>query len=202
MAIPFHKNVSSIEALHSSIEYDAQVCRWFQRYLSHPQLQKRLSSSLGFQKQYINLKKLEMFTGLLLCIILAIIATVLVSKQQLLLLAVIPTIGGVIKLNSLRRKQTADICRDLLLQDKESLRIESKTLFQICEIYGRNLNIPTLVDTITAQDAIMRKTFLYACVVTCFIYPFGFWDNWVNIIGSYALIQTFVNTPLVFDRLK
>lgn len=202
MAIPFHKNVSSIEALHSSIEYDAQVCRWFQRYLSHPTLQTCISKSANLHKQYNILKNLQRYTCGLLFVILAVVATVLVTKQQLLSLTILPMIWGIYKLTALRRKQTADICCAILLEDKPNIQFESKTLFQICEIYGKDLNIPTLVDTITSQDAIMRRTFIFACVTTCFIYPFGFWDNWVIIIGSYALIQTLVNTPLVFDRLK
>lgn len=202
MAIPFHKNVSSIEALHSSIEYDAQVCRWFQRYLSHPTLQARIAKSSNLKKQYTILKNWERYTCILLMIILATAATALMTKQHYLSLIIIPLIWAICKMTEQRRKQTADICCALLLEDKPLIQFESKTLFQLCEIYGKELNMPTLVDTITSQDAIMRRTFIFACVTTCFIYPFGFWDNWVIIIGSYVLIQTLVNTPLVFDRLK
>jgi hypothetical protein len=202
MAIPFHKPVSSIEAIQSSIECDSQVCRWFLRYIYHPSVQRRTPNSVELQNHYKTLKKFERYTWALLIILAGVTITVFLTKENLFFVLGIPVLYGIYRCSSMRRKQVAAISCALLEEDRENIQFESKTLFQICEIYGKKLDIPTLVDTITGRDAIMRRTFIFACVTTCFIYPFGFWDNWVIIIGSYFLIQTFVNTPLVFDRLK
>ena len=202
MAIPFHKAVSSIEAIQSSIEYDAQVYRWFLRYITHPAVQNRQTKCLDLQKQYNALKKFTRYTWVLLFAFLGITITVFVTTKYLFFLLAGPVIWGIYKCSSLRREKVASISCSMLKENNENIQFESKTLFQICEIYGRRLNIPTLVDTITSQDAIMRKTFICACVITCFIYPLDFWNNWLIVFASFFLIQTIINTPLVFDRLK
>lgn len=202
MSIPFHKPVSSIEAIKSSIECDPQVYRWFLRYIEHPSAQERTPVTVKLQKHYKTLKNLERYTWALLTILAGFTLTFLLTKKIFFLLPGIPALWGLYQCSSMRRIQVAMISCAFLNEEKKNIQLESKTLFQICEILGNRLNIPTLVDTITSQDAIMRRNFIFACVSTCFIYPFGFWDNWIIIIGSYILIQTLINTPLVFDRLK
>lgn len=202
MAIPFHKPVSSIEAIRSSIECDPQVYRWFLRYIYHPSIQKQTPINFELQKHYKTLRNFERYTWALLVILAGITLTVFLTKENLFFILGIPVIWGYYRCTSMRRKQVATISCALLNHDNENIQFESKTLFQICEIYGKGLNIPTLVDTITHQDASMRRTFIFACVTTCFIYPLDFWSNWLIIFASFFLIQTLINTPLVFDRLK
>ena len=105
------------------------------------------------------------------------------------------------KLSTQHKENVAEISCSLLRMDREAIKLESQTLYQICEYYGKMLSISTLVDIITKQDDILRKTLIYTCVLTCFIYPLDFWNDWV-IVAAFFVVQAAINTPLVFDRLK
>lgn len=201
MAIPFHKRINSIETVHSSIRHDPQVYRWFIKFVSHPSIRARLKSSHEDQERYALLKKITTCqTGIYILLMLLIIV-IFLTRQFIWLALSIPILLRMHKLTTAQKKNIAEISCSLLKMDSESLNLESKTLYQICEHYGRILSTSSLVDIITKQDDILRKTIIYTCVVTCLIYPIGFWNDWI-ILASFILARAVINTPLVFDRLK
>jgi hypothetical protein len=202
MAIPFHKAVSSIDSICSSIENDHHVHRWFTKFVSHPEIKKRLADSPADQQTYQATRILELSKTAAFVILLAVFGAAFLAKQNLLLLLGIPVLFGIHRLTELHKRKVAAISRSVLTLDREAIKLEAQTLYQICEYYGQNLKIPTLVDVIAHQDDILRHTVIYACVITCFIYPLDFWNNWFIVFGSFFLVQMAINTPLVFDHLK
>ncbi len=202
MAIPFHKAVSSIDSICSSIENDHHVYRWFIKFISHPEIKKRLEKSLSDQQAYKAVRNLELFKSAAFFFLMAIFVTAFLAKQNLLLILGIPVLYGIHRLTELHKKKIAEISRSILNLDRDAIKLEAQTLYQICEHYGQMLKIPTLVDVIAHQDDILRHTVIYACVITCFIYPLDFLNNWAIVFGSFFIVQLAINTPLVFDHLK
>lgn len=202
MAIPFHKSVSSIDSICSSIENDHHVYRWFIKFISHPEVKKRLENSLSDQKTYKALKNIELCKNAAFVFLLSVFAAAFIAKQNLLLVLGIPILFGIHKLTESHKQKVAAISRSILTLDRDAIKLEAQTLYQICENYGQLLKIPTLVDVIAHQDDILRHTVIYACVITCFIYPLDFLNNWAIVFGSFFIVQLAINTPLVFDHLK
>ena len=202
MAIPFHKAINSIESIHSSIRTDRQVYRWFLKFISHPSIKARLRDSQEDQKYYTVLKKITAYKIGIYILEAFLLAIIFITKQNILFLLGIPVLWVMYKLSTKHKENVAAISCSLLKMDREAIKLESQTLYQICEYYGKLLSIPTLVDIITKQDDILRKTLIYTCVLTCFIYPGDFLNDWVILFGSFFLVQAAINTPLVFDRLK
>ena len=203
MAIPFHKAVSSIESIQSTIVNDSHVYRWFVKFISHSKIKNKLLQSDEAQKSYTLIGKIEFQKKCLFASFIIFIVTLVLLKMSLLILFGLPIILFANSfLSSKHKNEVAKISCTVLEQDRKSTQLESQTLYQLCENYGTALNIPTLVDIIARQDAILRKTVIYVCVLTCFIYPIDFWNNWFIIFASFFLIQIIINTPLVFDHLK
>ena len=201
MAIPFHKSINSIESIHSSIRTDRQVYRWFLKFISHPSIKARLQDSPEDQKRYAILKKITAYKIGIYILEAFLLAIIFITKQNILFLLGIPVLWVMYKLFTQHKENVAEISCSLLRMDREAIKLESQTLYQICEYYGKMLSISTLVDIITKQDDILRKTLIYTCVLTCFIYPLDFWNDWV-IVAAFFVVQAAINTPLVFDRLK
>jgi hypothetical protein len=201
MAIPFHKAINSIESIHSSIRTDNQVYRWFVKFISHPSIKARLQDSDADQKRYAVLRKITAYKIGIYILLTILLAIIFFTRQKILFALGTPILFGFHKLSTQHKKNVAEISCSLLRMDRETIKLESQTLYQICEYYGKMLSITTLVDIITKQDDILRKTLIYTCVLTCFIYPLDFWNDWV-IVASFFLVQAAINTPLVFDRLK
>lgn len=202
MAIPFHKAVSSVDSICSSIENDRQVYRWFIKFVSHPAIRKRLENSAEDQKLYAAVRNLETYKTAAFILLLVVLGSAFLIKQNLLIFLGVPIWWCIHQITTLHKQKVAAISRSILNADRDAIKLEAQTLYQICEYYGQNLKIPTLVDVIASQDDILRRTVIYACVLTCFIYPLDFWNNWFIVFGSFFLVQMAINTPLVFDHLK
>jgi hypothetical protein len=201
MAIPFHKAINSIESIHSTIRNDRHAYRWFLKFILHPSIKAQLKDSTEDQKRYAILKKITAYKTGIYILSLILFAIILFTRQKILYMLGIPILLGIHKLSTQHKENVAEISCSLLRIDRETIKLESQTLYQICEYYGKMLSIATLVDIIAKQDDILRKTLIYTCVLTCLIYPLDFWNDWV-IVASFFLVQAAINTPLVFDRLK
>jgi hypothetical protein len=201
MAIPFHKAINSIESIHSTIRNDRHAYRWFLKFILHPSIKAQLKDSTEDQKRYAILKKITAYKTGIYILLLILFAIILFTRQKILYMLGIPILLGIHKLSTQHKENVAEISCSLLRIDRETIKLESQTLYQICEYYGKMLSIATLVDIIAKQDDILRKTLIYTCVLTCLIYPLDFWNDWV-IVASFFLVQAAINTPLVFDRLK
>jgi hypothetical protein len=196
MAIPFHKRINSIETVHSSIRNDPQVFRWFIKFVSHPAVRARLKDSPEDQKHYVLLKKITACQTVIYILWMLLTAVIFLTKQGIWLMLGLPLLLRMHKLSTQQKTNVADLSCSILKADHDT-----KTLYQICEYYGKSLSTATLVDIITKQDDILRRTIIYVCVLTCLIYPIGFWNDWI-ILSTFILARALINTPLVFDRLK
>ena len=58
MAIPFHKAVSSLEAIASSIDTDEQVFRWFNFLVTRPAISEHLTDVNHAATLYPRLRKI------------------------------------------------------------------------------------------------------------------------------------------------
>jgi hypothetical protein len=202
MAIPHHKDVSSIESIQSSIETDRQVYRWFLMLISCPTIKARLGHTEETMKicAYLRLTILaEIGISMSLCVW---IIYLFLSKERALLLVGVILLYGLHKVHALNRRYVAKISVDLLNGDFQPPTINTQTLFQVCEHYANRLNIPSLVDTITSQDSIARTTLIYANIFACFIYPMGFWYIWLVILSSFYLMIAVINTSFIFNKLR
>jgi hypothetical protein len=202
MAIPLHKAVSSLESIQSSVETDRQVYRWFLMLISVPTVKARLSGTPANRELYQRLRVIAL--GEIACYAAGVIvlASALNLKQPALLLAGIVLLYMLQKLYAANRRTTAQLSANLLTADFSGPSLGNQTLFQICEYYGRALDIPSLVDTITRQDAIARNTLIYANIFACFIYPMNFWSIWILILSSFYLVSAAVHTSVIFNKLK
>lgn len=200
MAIPFHKRINSIETVVNSIRYDPQVFRWFTKFVAHPAIRERLKDSAENQKLYAQLRTITARQTVLFILSAALIMTVYFTRQPVGLLLGIPITMALYQLSARQKNAVAEITASVLRMDSESIQLEAKTLYQVCEYYGNRLGITSLVSIIARQDDILRRTVIYVCVLTCLIYPIV-WNDWA-ILCAFILMRAVINTPLVFDRLK
>ncbi len=202
MAIPFHKAVSSIESIQSSIETDRQVYRWFLMLISLPLIKNQLSDISQSSQLYKKAQKIIIAEMVIYGTLMILIFSIYMTHQKLLALAVLPLFLILQRIYAANRYCVAKISVLLLRRDFEPSQLASQTIFQICEHYSRKLDIPSLVDIITRQDGIARKTLIYANVFACFIYPLDFWHIWAVIIFSFYLVLAATHTSFIFNKLK
>ncbi len=201
MTTIFHKAVSSLEAILSSIETDEQVYRWFTLLIIQPEVVKHLASSTSDQLY----AKLKQFTVLQRTIYLAcflgLVAVIFWKKFLYLTLGLI-VIYPLYKIHKDKKKIVIEISSTLLQKDYEKNELSQKTLYQLCEIYSRKYNIPSLVDTIYALDNISRKAIIFTFIFTAFIYPLKVWQIFLSIFIAFLLIQAVLKTSFIYKNLK
>jgi hypothetical protein len=197
-----HKNVSSLEAILSSIETDDQVYRWFSFLVVQPALKKSIVNQDSTTKVYDALKKINLFQGLIYIFLLVALFYILWSKQFIYLLLGLLFIYPLFKIHSLKKKYVVELSRILLTRDFKPEEISQKTLYQLGEIYSRKFNIPSLVDTIYALDNTSRKAIIFAFVFTAFIYPLKVWQIFASMILAYLLTQILIKTSVIYKHLK
>lgn len=200
MAIPFHKRINSIETVVNSIRYDNQVFRWFAKFVAHPAIRERLKDSPDDQKHYREIATITVQQNGLFILSAALIATVYLTHRPVGLLLGIPIAMALYQLSARQKNHVAEITASIIQRDSETIKLEAKTLYQVCEYYGNQLSLTSLVSIIARQDDILRRSVIYVCVLTCLIYPVG-WNDWAILI-AFILVRAVINTPLVFDRLK
>jgi hypothetical protein len=195
--------VSNIEALVNSIRTDKQVFRWFLFLIVQPPLISRLSGKNEVALLYDKLKRIIiqqrfLFIGLLIGT-LALIAL----QKYLYLFGLALFIYPIYKFSQAKQQCVAQISEHLLRSDFEENALCTKTLYQICEIYSRQHNIPSLVDAIYVQDNVARKTIIYSFVFTAWIYPLAnIWAVFIAVILAYHIISAITQSSFIFKYLK
>ncbi len=202
MAIPFHKAVSSLEAIASSIDTDEQVFRWFNFLVTRPAISEHLTDVNHAATLYPRLRKILCLQLLLNVLIVGLLVLIIVSKQYVYLWAGLLFIYPLFKLNQNQKKLVVEISTELLKKDFQLEDLCQKTLYQLCEIYSKKYNIPSLVDTIYHLDNISRKTIMCVFIFTCFIYPLKVWQIFATTIASYFVIQIILKIPFIYKNLK
>lgn len=202
MAHIVHKNVSSLEAILSSIETDEQVYRWFSFLVVQSGVRESIFKTNNSQALYDELKKTNFLQGVLYLILFFALFLILFSKQFPYLLFGLVFIYPLLKVHNKKKKLIVSLSRNVLTQDFKPDELPQKTLYQIGEIYSRKYNIPSLVDTIYVLDNTSRKAIIFAFVFTAFIYPLKVWQITVSMILAYLLAQILIKTSIIYKHLK
>ena len=198
-----NNNVSSLNALISSIKTDKQVYRWFTLSVTQPALSSKLKSIDTLSKIYDKLKKTIFQQRLLLVFILLSVLILIATKNYIYLSACILLLIPLTRLSNAHKDCVIHISDHMLTHDFDKSDLPTKTLYQICELYSRQYNIPSLVDTIYAQDNISRKTIIFTFVFTAWLYPLAnICAVFLSVIVAYNVILAFTNTSLIYKNLK
>ena len=184
MPVSFHKNVSSIEAIASSIETDEQVYRWFTFLIVQPALKANLLKEENAGELYAQFKKAALLQRTLYSFLLLCLCIIVFSKKFVYLGAGILFIYPLIKIHLKKKDCVVKISTLLLKHDFDMAELCQKTLYQLGEIYSRKYNIPSLVDTIYALDNVSRKAIIFAFIFTAFIYPLKVWQIFLRFANS------------------
>jgi len=196
-------NVSSLEALTSSIDTDKQVYRWFTLLVSQPSLRSKLTSIKKMKTTYQEIKKIISIQRLIFLFLLGSLLILIVLKQYFLLFLGLLFSYPLVVLHLKKKRCVMAISQHILSRDFEIEDLCKKTLYQICEIYSKKYKIPSLVDTIYAQDNISRKTIIFTFVFTAWIYPLNnIFFVFLAVILSYNIVYALMNTSFIYKNLK
>ena len=202
MSEPAQKNVTSIDALLSTIRTDTQTYRWFTFAVLHPSIQSQIIKTTNTNKLYAHLKQILIYQRLAYMALTAFCGIAIASKNNLYFGLCLLLIYPLTALHNRKKNIIVHISQYLLSQDFDSSTIAQKTLYQISEFYAKRYNIPSLIDIISHYDRIVRNTILLSILIAGIIYPF----NWGQIIltaaASCFLIYGLIGTQTIYKKLK
>ncbi len=195
--------VSNIEALVSSIRSDDQVYRWFTHLTFQSGLQSQLAKDQNITILYDKLKKIIIQQRFLFIGLLTLSLLFIALQLYLWLSVVLIFLYPIYRLNRTKKDCVALISEYALKSEFNATELTTKTLYQICEILSRKYNIPSLVDTIYAQDNLSRKTIIFTFVFTAWIYPLtNILAVFIAVILAYHIIYALTKTTYIYKNLK
>ncbi|OGX27620.1 MAG: hypothetical protein A2787_09510 [Omnitrophica WOR_2 bacterium RIFCSPHIGHO2_01_FULL_48_9] len=202
MAIPHYKITTSIEAIAHSIKIDHYVYHWFSQLIVHPRIKEKLKTSPDLLSVYKYLKLITL-SELLLYLAFFILVILFFSLRQWPLVIFLAAVNlGLLFLSLKEKTAIARLGIGVLTQDYSAEQIAQMTLFQICEIYSRQLNIPSLVDTVFALDDTLKKILIWTYILTVFIYPLNSWQVLGSLVLSYWLMRWILNLGYFYYRIR
>lgn len=194
------KILSSLPMLKSSILTDSNVYRWFIFLADQRQVKEKLTQDQIFRKTYGKLRRGFALENVLHIFLIALLTSILLFKQYILIFFLLILIGVMVRLNSHLRQNIAQISEKLILDHVDDYK--HKTLFQITEILGRIFKIPSLTDALSAVDNISRRVLIVIVMIFCFIIPFLNKEILVVLILFYITGVIILRSPLVLRCLK
>ena len=202
MSLSHQKNVSSFGSLSGSIKYDRQVYHWFLLLITRPAVKAGLiqNEELRSAHQRIALNHWKERAGYLYALTVAVGA--FYSRDYYLLLLIVPSLFLLKKIFSDNRDAVAKIGMALITRDFTQDKLFASTLYEISEHYARTLNIPSLVDMITAQDLILRFVVIYAYLFFLIVSPQDFLQLILCTLIVYFGVLFCLNNPFILSRLK
>ena len=189
----------NMQAIKNSIASDRQTYRWFLMLICLPDIRQQLSAMDNGQAQYKSIKRIRIAEVGMYALLAALWAAVFVSRQPWgFLLGMIP-LAMLAYLSKKSRQRVAAISEEFLLKNAD---LGQQTLFELCEGLSKKFNIPSLVDTITHQDFIVRKSLLYTIVFISIISSHDAWTMWNVLFAIYFLVLAAFNTSIILQKLK
>lgn len=204
MTASYQENVSSFNAIINSIKFDAEVCRWFEFFVTQPAVMEELSSDLSMGREYRVIKDAVLKQRILFASAMISILLVMIFKVMWVFLAVPVVVCLWGRLKKLKTKSVAAISETLISRDyspKESL--SNITLYQLCEQYSKKYGIASLVDKIYCFSQVKRRSVIVFLMIAIGIWTVGFsWKAVVVMLCYYELIKATVMTATVYRHLR
>ena len=203
MAIPFHKEITTIDGLKKTIINDFYVYRWFVYLIAQPLVGTRIKEFEDLAGPVHALRRLKYCCWALGTLVIVLLDRAIATKIFLIWGGVAVSIFFLFRTFQEKRKIIAEIGMRLISRDFNPDEIKKTTLFQIGEFYSREYKILSLVDAIYQLDKIYRMTLLLSFVGVCYIVQLEPW--WVRYLGMaviYFFVRWMVNTPLIYRRIR
>ncbi|OGX08499.1 MAG: hypothetical protein A2Z88_11160 [Omnitrophica WOR_2 bacterium GWA2_47_8] len=202
MAIPFHKNISTLNAIHDTIITDRYAYRWFTYLVVQKALMAYVREQKPFDELYPYLKQLTHIQTVI--VMLFLISAVLFFSFPYIAGAIL---GGLailyVRILNKKRELVAQIASEIIKKDFDAAAIGQKTLFQIAEDYSTRLKIPSLVDTIYRLDQIYRNTVIVILLTVLLIYPMRLgWEALALSCVIYFGVANVINLGFLYRHLK
>ena len=209
MPFSFHKEITTPEALASSIDTDQHVLRWFTLLVVQPAVRAREMKEPHIQCLYVILKRV-ILSQYLLYLFIAGGALALIYLQHYSYLGwglffIVPTIY----LHQRLKQCVREIGMDLVHKDFEPKILCQKTLYQICEFYSQQYHIPSLVDNIFQWDNTTRNILIVSAVLSIQmislllrIHQVNFVLTLISLLGICYFIFMFINAFVLYRYLR
>ena len=209
MAISFHKEVTTPEALASSIDTDQHVLRWFTLFIVQPAVQARGMDNPTTQKLYAALKGIvtQQFF-LYLFLEGAFVVIVFLKLYPYFWLGALFIFPGLF-LHARLKKCVREISLPIVLTDFDNSTLRQKTLYQISEFYSRQYHFPSLVDNIFKWDNATRIIVIAAAILSgqmipliINIYRVNFVLTFLGLHAAGYLIFATIHTLIIYKHLQ
>ena len=209
MAFSFHKEVTTPEALASSIDTDQHVLRWFTLLVVQPTLRARAIQDPKTKTLYLLLKKIVVSQYLLYLLVTATLFILFTSGHypylSLGLLFIIPALY----LHQKLKQCVKEISMEVVNKDFEPSVLRQKTLYQISEHYSRAYSIPSIVDNIFTWDNTTRIIVIAGAILAgemvpllIKVYRVNFVLTFLIIITACYFLFTLFNTFIIYKYLQ
>ena len=189
------EKVSSLRAVQNTIRYDTQVAFWFRQLLFRPELRASLETDPPAKVNYATASLFHgLETALFVCEACFLVAALIFDQVFAALVAIALAIAAH---NAGDRKRAAlsRIGSGLVRQELVADALPRTTLYQMCERLSRRYNVPSLIDTITYSDAVLRRAIVTADVLLILIWPvFALWKWFALLLATYHLLGVLSRT--------
>ena len=209
MPTPFHKDVTTPEALASSINTDHHVLRWFTLLAVQPAIQAREAKDPPTLLLYASLRKIVTEQYVLYAGLWAGLLTVLYLRQYHYLWLSLLFIPPLFSFHGRLRKCVQTIGMGIVSKDFDDATLRRKTLYQISEFYGRQYRMPSIVDTIFIWDNMTRLLVIAMIILSgsmipliIKIYRVNFILTFLTLTGAGYLIFMTIHTFIIYKQLQ
>ena len=203
MAIPLHKDITTLNAVHDTILSDHYAYRWFTYLIVQKNIFDSLRDSSTAREGYQRMRRLTRFQAAI--ILVFFLGLIVYSAQLLILFFSITAILIYLYVRTLteKRKVVAQLGLELVKKDFGEATVGKKTLYQIAEFYSTRVKIPSLVDVVYQFDQIRRNTAVLILITIVLIYPMRLgWDALGLGFFIYFAVVNIVNLNFLYRHLK
>jgi hypothetical protein len=209
MALSFHKEVTTPEALASSIEIDHHVLRWFSLLIVQPAIRVRQIHRPKMVGSYRMLKVLIIAQYVWHLAVGGSLFILLYLRNYSGLWWMLTLIVPAILLQQALKKCAQEIGMDIVGQDFDPAGLRQKTLYQISEFYSRKYGVPSIVDNIFVWDNTSRLVVIGGAIfagelaqMVIKVYRISFVLTFLTIIAAAYFIFSFLHTFILYKNLR
>lgn len=174
MTIPPAKTATTLNALKCTIAADSYTQRWFTLFILNPGIRRRLAKNTQARKAYPALQRILCLQFFVSSLLLGFLCYGLLQRNTAALVSAFVLLLLYLRLLFLKNRSVRDISMMVLGEDFQPKNLYQKTLFQICEVYSRELGIPSLVDRMLPWEQTARMGLIAAVIATDLVLPFVF----------------------------
>ncbi len=192
--IPSYDNITSTEAIASTIDNDRQVRHWFSSLLLCPAIKSRLIRDERTKQLF------KEFTGIcrqqktIFILIILFLLLTYVYLQKLILLGIIPCLCLGARNHFREKKLVQELSLTLLSSDFEGDVIRKKTLYQIGEFYADKYRIPSIIQVINTYSRTAQNFMITVVILLALIIP-------APVLTGRKIILILATAPLIYSLL-